>query len=78
MAGVAADPRFLGGTDSARLQSLRPLGRLELDMLALFEILVSVAFDGGVVHEYVRAAVGLGDESESLFGAEPLHGACCH
>ena len=39
---------------------------------------VAVGLDRGVVHEDVGTAAVLRDESETLLGVEPLHGALCH
>src|SRR5687767_11798810 len=66
-----------GRGDAVRLGALGALDDLELDPLALFEALVPVHLDGRVVDEDVLAPVD-GDEAETLFGVEPLHGALCH
>src|SRR6266571_1410382 len=58
--------------DVGRLESLRALGDLELDGLALLESLVPFALDGGEVDEDVRSILLL-DESVPLAVIEPLH-----
>ena len=71
--------RQLRGELHARgLRALRPASRLELDLLALVEVLVSLACNGAEVHEHVGAAIVRGDEAVALFGAEPLDGAGRH
>ena len=60
------------------LRALLALRGVELDALVLVQALVTLAGDGGVVDEHVRAAAVGGDEAEALFAVEPLHGALCH
>jgi len=64
--------------DVLRLRSLRPLGRVELDLLVLIQRPVAGARDRGEVHEHVRRSVIGGDETKALIGVEPLHSSCCH
>src|SRR5438309_870496 len=64
--------------DVLRLQALRALHDLELDLLAFRERAEPLRLDGGVVAEDVSAAVVLGDEAEALRIIEPLHGTGDH
>src|SRR3990172_5224994 len=65
-------------SDVRRLEALRPLGDVELHLLALRQRTEAFGLDGGVVAEDVLAAVVLGDETEALRVVEPLHGAGSH
>lgn len=53
--------------DVAGLEALGSLSGLELDLLVLFEVAVPVAGDGAEMYEHVRAAIVLGNETETLF-----------
>src|SRR5471032_3523635 len=53
-------------------------GNLVGDFLALVQAVHSRALDGADMDEHILAAVGRLDESETLGGVEPLHGACGH
>jgi hypothetical protein len=59
------------------LESFGSLDDIEFDLLALIERLETVAGDRLEVHEDVFAR-GLGDETETLLGVEPLYGATWH
>ena len=64
--------------EMAREKVRRPAGLdVELDLLTLLERLVAAALDVGVVDEHVVARLP-GDEPETLFSVEELHGTCCH
>src|SRR3954469_7944878 len=63
--------------DQVGLRSLLALGDLELDALVLLEAAIAVRLDRAVVHEDVRAVVGL-DEAVALFAVEPLDDALRH
>jgi hypothetical protein len=60
------------GVYARRLKSLGSLDYLEFDRLAFFKVPVSVALDGGEMHEDI-VAVGTRDESITFFRAEPLN-----
>jgi hypothetical protein len=64
--------------DVRRLGALLALTHLETDALILIQGAETRGFDGGVVHEQVGASIIGGDESETLFGVEPLDGALSH
>ena len=64
--------------DVGRLGALLALTNLEADALILVQGTETRGFDGGVVHEEIGASVIGGDESETLFGVEPLNGALSH
>jgi len=64
--------------DCSRLRALLALSYLELNPLSLFEAAVTRGFDGGVVGEQILRSVVGGDEAETLFGVEPLHGSSGH
>src|SRR5689334_18538826 len=70
--------RGLQRTDVRRLEALRALLHLELDLLPLGEGAEAFALDGGVVAEDVLATAVLRDEPEALRVVEPLHGASSH
>ena len=61
-----------------RLGALLALAYLEANPLILVQGAETRGFDGGVVHEQIRASIIGGDESETLFGVEPLDGALSH
>src|SRR5690606_4724400 len=67
-----------GEADVRGLRSLLALRDLELNALALFEAAVARRVDGRGVREDVLSAVVGGDEAETLFGIEPLHGSSGH
>src|SRR3954470_20565634 len=71
---------FLGSglPDVLRLQPLRPLHDLELDLLPFRERAEAIHLDGGVMTEDVVSASILGDEAEPLRVVEPLHGTSRH
>src|SRR3954453_4767557 len=60
--------------DVLRLRALAAGADLELDPLALFEGLETLALDRREVHEHVVATLTR-DESETLVGIEELHSA---
>src|SRR3954453_22646100 len=64
--------------DRGGLRALLALGHLELNTLSLFEAAVTRCLDGGVVGEQILRSVIGGDEAETLFGIEPLHGSSGH
>src|SRR5690349_8889614 len=64
--------------DVRRLKAFGALRGFVLDLLAFFEVAVAAAGDGAEVHEYVWAAVVLGDKAEAFLPVEPLHDAGCH
>src|SRR5437773_1787473 len=66
------------GNDVLRLEALLALGDVERHLLALKELPEALGCDVGVVGEDVRASAVLLDETEALFGVEPLHGAAGH
>src|ERR1700733_4569321 len=73
-------PCLAGGSDCPNFTGLRTLGTLgdfEFHLLVLLEAAEASAIDLGVVHEDVRT-LRLRDETEALFGVEPLHGSLCH
>ena len=73
--------RSFDGSDRANVRCLRTLLALRevvLHLLVLVQIAVPLAGDGAEVYEHVGAAVLRSDEAETLLGAEPLHGSCCH
>src|SRR5207249_10947992 len=75
-----AVPRAVGRSglaDVPRLQALRAIGHVELDLLAFSQRPETIALDGRVVHEHVLAAL-LGDEAETLRFVEPLHRTTRH
>jgi hypothetical protein len=61
--------------DVGRLGALLALSAVKADALTFVEGLETGALDRGVVDEKVRATCIGGDESETLFGVEPLDGA---
>src|SRR5690606_28580498 len=67
-----------GKPDVGGLGTLLALRDLELNALTLFESAVTLGLDSRVVREDVLSAVVGGDEAESLFGVEPLHGSTRH
>src|ERR1051325_4804471 len=64
--------------DVRRLQPLRPLLGLELDLLTLGQRAEPLRHDGRVVAENIRSTVVLHDEPEALRIIEPLHGTSRH
>jgi len=70
--------RRSGGDDVLRLRALLALRDVEADPLALLELTEALGRDVRVVGEDVRAAAVLLDETETLFGVEPLHSSLCH
>lgn len=64
--------------DAGGLRALLTLAHVELDALVLLERLEAATRDLRVVHEDVGRAVVGGDETEALFGVEPLHDALSH
>jgi hypothetical protein len=63
--------------DVSGLESFGSFDDIEFDLLALVERLETIAADRLEVHEDVFAP-GLGDETETLLGVEPLYGATWH
>ena len=57
--------------NSVRLRTLLALDNVELDVIALFQRLVSVQLDRGVMDEYIRP-IFAADESIALCVIEPL------
>src|SRR5690242_6465383 len=49
---------------------------VELDGLAFRERLVTIALDGGMMHEAILLSIVARDEAKSFRVVEPLHGAC--
>src|SRR5919198_917630 len=70
--------RSLSLADAGRLEPLRPLHDVELDLLSLGEAAEPVHLDRSVVAEDVLTPVVLGDEAEALCVVEPLHGTSRH
>src|SRR3979409_1297171 len=69
-----------GGLDLAGVRGPgppRPLGPLELDLVALRQALEALALDGVEVHEHILASL-LGDETVALRIIEPLDRTLCH
>ncbi|MBP1771648.1 MAG: hypothetical protein H6P99_811 [Holophagaceae bacterium] len=64
--------------DVGRLRALLALTHLETDALILVQGAETRGLDRGVMHEQVRTSIIGGDESETLFGVEPLDGALSH
>ena len=62
-------------SDVLRFLTLAAGSNVELDALTLVERLVARSLDAGEVDEHVVALL-TGDEAETLFGVEELHGAC--
>ena len=54
-----------------RLGTFLALNDVELDLIALFQSLVSVQLDGGIVNEYIRPVIA-SNESVALGVVEPL------
>jgi hypothetical protein len=46
--------------------------------LSLGQRLEAAALDGAMMDEYIFAAIGWGDEAETLFVTEPLNCTCSH
>jgi hypothetical protein len=65
-------PLELNLTDVFRLQALRALLDLELDLGTFIQGTIAVVLDGRKVNEHVIAA-GTLDESIALGGVKPLH-----
>src|SRR2546426_5418141 len=63
--------------DPLGLRALGGVSNLELNLLALFERLVAISLDGGVVDENVGAVLPR-DESIALCVVEPLHPTLHH
>ncbi|EOY48703.1 integral membrane protein [Streptomyces lividans 1326] len=68
----------LRGNDVLRLRALLALRDVEVHPLALLELAEALGGDVRVVGEDVGAAAVLRDETEALFGVEPLHGTGSH
>ena len=68
---------LLEGANVLCLITLAPRNNVELDGLALLEVLEAVTGDSGVVHEDICAALA-GDEAVALLGIEKLDSACGH
>src|SRR5512142_1501355 len=72
-------PFWLKLVDVGRLGSFLALAGVEADALTFIKGFVSRTLNGGVVHEEIRASSIRRDETETLFGVEPLDGALlCH
>lgn len=65
---------FLEARDLVSLRAFRPLDDVELNLIALFEALVTLALNGTVMNKYVRPAVAA-EEAVTLCVVEPLYGA---
>jgi len=65
---------FLEARDLVSLRALRPLDDVELNLIALFEALITLALDGTVMNKYVCPAVAA-EEAVTLCIVEPLYGA---
>ena len=59
------------------LPALLTFGYGELNCLAFFEAAISVALDGGEVHEDIFTIL-TGDKAEAFSGIEPLHSSLFH
>ena len=60
------------------LGALLALGDFEAHALVLIQGAEAAALNGSVVDEEISTALVGGDESETLFGVEPLDGALSH
>src|SRR5260370_14678315 len=67
----------LGLADVGRLEPLRALGDLELDLVALGQALEALGLNAAVVDEHILATLHL-DEAVPFRVVEPLDGALCH
>ena len=69
---------FVAGLFEARdlvgLRSFSPLDDVKLNLIALFEALVTLALDGAIVNEHVRPAI-TAEKTVALCVVEPLYGA---
>src|SRR5437660_6269296 len=70
-------PRSQNG-DVGGLRALRPLRRVELDLVAVFQRLEAAAGDGAEMDEQIVSTAVRRDEAESLRIVEPLHSSGCH
>src|SRR5437899_4589004 len=64
--------------DVCRLGALWPLGRLELDLVALLQRLEAAAGDCAEMDEQILSTAVGRDEAEPLRVVEPLHSSGCH
>src|SRR4249919_3551477 len=77
-AGSSSRSIELDGSNVRGLRALLALGHVVLHLLVLLQVAETLTGDRAEMHEHVGGTVVRSDESETLLGAEPLHGSDCH